>query len=42
VPPPAPEQADADRAMHRAPAASEAARIFERIKDSFVLHGGAQ
>ena len=31
-PPPAPAQAEADRAMHSAPAASEAARILGRIR----------
>src|SRR6478672_13688745 len=39
LPPPAPTQAEALSATHRAPAANEATRIFARIKDSFVLQG---
>src|SRR4026208_2231618 len=39
LPPPAPAQAEALRATHKAPGAGVAARIFGRIKDSFVLQG---
>ncbi|GIU56915.1 hypothetical protein NicSoilC12_26640 [Arthrobacter sp. NicSoilC12] len=38
LPPPAPAQAEALSATHRAPAAM-ATRVFARIKDSFVLQG---
>jgi len=41
LPPPAPAQAEALSATHKAPTARVAARIFERIKDSFVLQGCA-
>ena len=39
LPPPAPEQAEAESAMHKAPAAKEAVRILERIRNSFVTKG---